>query len=77
MTKAEGAPNVMDDPCKVYELFERIFEKLHEDLIEAYFRTPDIIASKPYVARALNLSRSALSFTQQLRAKCVGGSARG
>ncbi len=38
--------------------------------MEAYFRTPDIVSSKPYVARALNLVRNALTVAASLAASC-------
>jgi len=72
MTNSRNPRDLVREPCRVYELFERIFEKLHEDLTEAYFRTPNIISSKPYIARALNLTRSSLSLAQQLVAQCRG-----
>ncbi len=58
------------EDCSVYDIFERIFHKLYEDLIEAYLRTPQIIASKPYIERALRLTQAGLTLSREALASC-------
>jgi len=37
------------------ELIERVFDKLYEMLIEAYYSTPPHIASRPMIKRSVEL----------------------
>jgi len=54
------------------EYFVRLFSKLYEDVFEAYNRTPDFIAAKPYIERALRLVQSGLSTAKELLSECRG-----
>ncbi len=56
--------------CEEIEYFVRLFQKLLEDVEEAYFRTPVYISSRPYVERMLRLIQSGLSESMALMRKC-------
>ncbi|HIC98787.1 MAG TPA: hypothetical protein EYP08_03860 [Pyrodictiaceae archaeon] len=57
-----------DLECAEYILLlKRIFEKLYEDVFEAFHRTPNIISSKPYVERALRLIQSGLNIVSEMQ----------
>jgi len=51
-------------------LLKRVFEKLYDDIFEAFHRTPDTISSKPYVERALRLAQSGLSIVNEMQKMC-------
>jgi len=51
-------------------LLKRIFEKLYDDIFEAFHRTPGIISSKPYLERALRLVQSGLNIVNEMREIC-------
>ena len=51
-------------------LLKRVFEKLYDDIFEAFHRTPSIISSKPYLERALRLVQSGLSIVNEMQEIC-------
>ena len=51
-------------------LLKRVFEKLYDDIFEAFHRTPDTISSKPYVERALRLAQSGLNIVNEMQKMC-------
>jgi hypothetical protein len=44
----------------------RIFDKIFEDLVEAYHRTPLTVSSRPYIERGLRLAEAGVSVSRAL-----------
>jgi len=65
---------IEDCSCRELASFYRgVFEKLLEDILEAYLRTPITVSSRPYVERALRLVQAALSKSIEAYRLCGGG----
>lgn len=52
------------DVKEFINFIERVLGKSLEDLIEAYFRTPQHISSKKYIYRSLRRIQNVLSYTR-------------
>jgi len=57
------------DVKEFINLIERVLGKSLEDLIEAYFRTPQHISSKKYIHRSLRRIQNVLSYTRAYKSK--------
>lgn len=51
------------------KLLLSIFEKIHEDILEAYRRTPVTVSSRPYAERAFRLSLAGITIVKNLLKK--------
>ncbi len=47
----------------------RMFEKLLDDVFEAYHRTPYVVSSRPYIERGLRLSEAGVTAARILAGK--------
>ena len=56
--------------CSRLKVFNGVFRKLYEDLIEAYLRTPQVVSSKPYIERALRLVQAGLTLSIEFLRQC-------
>jgi len=62
-----------DEACESAKLFKGIFAKILDDVFEAYARTPATVSAKPYLERALRLTKAGLAESMAKLERCSEG----
>ncbi|NOZ89293.1 MAG: hypothetical protein GXO15_05145 [Crenarchaeota archaeon] len=58
--------------CRLAEFYARLLRKMHEDLLEALYRTPFTVSSRPYLERAARLARAGYTAALEALEECSG-----